>query len=821
MRAGETEHDVERLIERVEGSPFAHSLAEFAVSFLCWDGRRTRMTPDLTPVKRSAWTRESLKELGRGFVTHFMAAHGDWALEDVERTWSLCLEHCNSFVDWFALVVGCRSLAVRFQGDEPQVPVAGAAAWHWLSDKLDADSMVAFLFAAAGMDDRTLDDWPLITRIGEPDLDVVLARGISDLHVHLGGMRSPLILWRRILHDPGKLDVVRRYARSRLINALPYERELLLAERKSIELIAGKHLVSKDAQLHALWNPEPKTREKLSEQIFSEARAERRLLIAAWRKLIDARGRGTKSVDLYALELELDWYIVTKSVFLSHHRQPQDANPGLAEFRGFFHSTDLEEPRGRHRSTRFAPNRHDGLRALSEYAAHVAQSSSLKRLELRLAPIGPHPYAYHRFFELWRAVETDFDLARGGREIKFAVHFKRSLPAGGGAGRLQRFLIGLDRDSAALHSYRRCPDRHWNKQGHIDRIARIDFAGQERDLPVHLSAFCMNLLREDEVSLRLLAESDVDPVLHRFWLLHSRRRTTRQLAGRQRLGITCHAGEDYAHPLEGIYAVASAVELLKLGAGDTIGHGLALGSDLDEFNIRLAPARLTTRGSQFDALLWLMFHLEEHERDMSGSLLTQLRAWLVDEAKIVYGRFASGLSVPDELSRLFSARAGPLRQPFPKRADIATRLHQAECKDAGCADRRAEAVPVDKIVLEASAAIGRTQLRLLSELAGKGIILEFNPSSNMRVSGSRHIADTPFVAIVKLLRTQCLATLNTDNPGVFASRIENEYALLVQALEDAGFTRAERLETAERIRQIGMDFVWWPKRTLQRQVGKG
>lgn len=259
---------------------------------------------------------------------------------------------------------------------------------------------------------------------------------------------------------------------------------------------------------------------------------------------------------------------------------------------------------------------------------------------------------------------------------------------------------------------------------------------------------------------------------------------------------------------------ASAVDLLEMSAGDTIGHGLALGTDIERFNARNSPVRLTTRGGQFDALLWLLFELEQHDSSASSGEIVELRNWLLDEVQKIYGQYAAGLHTLQDLRKLPAERVKPLCVAFPSRSHMAARMRHAELKAGQCATYRAQRVPIHHLVYGLGAALKRVQARQLNRLADLGIVLEFNPSSNFRVSGSGRLAEAPFVAILNSLREKCLATVNSDNPGVFGTRIENEFALVSRALKEVGLSRTESMAVVERLRRVGREAVYWPRKSL-------
>jgi adenosine deaminase len=90
----------------------------------------------------------------------------------------------------------------------------------------------------------------------------------------------------------------------------------------------------------------------------------------------------------------------------------------------------------------------------------------------------------------------------------------------------------------------------------------------------------------------------------------------------------------------------------------------------------------------------------------------------------------------------------------------------------------------------------------------KRIVIEMNPASNLRISGAESLGKSPTVALAKEVANGLLACVNTDNPGVFSSCIENEYALLLSGLEQNGLSQGEARNLLERIRNIGMQIVY-------------
>jgi hypothetical protein len=70
----------------------------------------------------------------------------------------------------------------------------------------------------------------------------------------------------------------------------------------------------------------------------------------------------------------------------------------------------------------------------------------------------------------------------------------------------------------------------------------------------------------------------------------------------QRLKVTYHAGEDYLHPLCGLRTIHDAIVFCK---SDRVGHGLALGADIEDFNQTRGQFLWMPKGLILDDLLWL------------------------------------------------------------------------------------------------------------------------------------------------------------------------------------------------------------------------
>lgn len=110
-------------------------------------------------------------------------------------------------------------------------------------------------------------------------------------------------------------------------------------------------------------------------------------------------------------------------------------------------------------------------------------------------------------------------------------------------------------------------------------------------------------------------------------------------------------------------------------------------------------------------------------------------------------------------------------------------LWDTELSDPDCRKRRDETNPIKPVYLEASAAMEQVQTGQIREMAKTEIFIEANPSSNLATGNIERLRDHPIFRIRRVDRGVRI-TLNCDDPGTFATRIENEYALLKDAMDE-------------------------------------
>ncbi|MCI4662396.1 MAG: hypothetical protein MRY63_11335 [Neomegalonema sp.] len=724
-------------------------------------------------------------------------------------------------------------LRIHFEDDEPTIDLNNLHIWHQITSRLEPDTLICCELARRGWanDLEKLSNWGIVTGISDRDLATLTRRGLSDLHVHLGGIRSPHLLWLDIVAGEvppqemkffqGRGAANARF-RENLIEDLKRVRRLWASPRGDGEIVDQGAL---NIPVILADNPGKQQEVRLLR--------ERKLLLRGFARIGSDYDDGA-----LATERALKWYIRVKSRFICNLQQGIETSVGLAAFRGIFSSSIRAVPRSIRKSIQrnamvgagiygrsFIVGGYSGgatipsrqIRQLDDAFFVIGQSQKkLRRLELRAGPCAT-PQEYYGFLQAWdKFSKTHLSLPassadRGEPEIRFAIHFKRSLAR---RANFQKFILTLDRESAVLHQFRKWALDHQFAPGDLgSKIARIDFAGQERSLPSYHVAFVSNLLRGDHEShmalerLTIAQQRDGAQVQYPNWCTLCRQGRSAPLMQSRQLGVTCHSGEDFAQVVEGVHEIWSSVSLLNMRSGDTIGHGLALAVDPEQHRESRPGQIMTQEGKQFDAYAWLYTLSMRENANHGGRPLRRLEEFLWRTAETIYGSLENIPSLR-VFELLNESRRFPIAPEQPGWPGIVKRLHEQEAHSDEIIKRRLKPVPVATIGPDLDELVSWAQERTHQELRDRGVILEFNPSSNWRMHGALGPENLPFLPLLATTKGRTLATLATDNPGVYGTRIENEYAITFDALRKSDVDREEALAILEQLRQIGIERVY-------------
>ncbi len=374
-------------------------------------------------------------------------------------------------------------------------------------------------------------------------------------------------------------------------------------------------------------------------------------------------------------------------------------------------------------------------------------------------------------------------------------------------------------------------------------IVGIDAANLELTTPPEVFAPAFRFLREYPLELR-------------------RRNTTRETFGNydhvenlvknRRLGMTYHVGEDFRHLLSGLRAIHEVIEFLEPLPGDRLGHAIALGLDPEVWASQVGYQAVIPRQEWLDTLVWVHSILGAGH-DLMGELAVEDRIQLF--SRQIYGEIRDGENRNEHLDltppTLYDAWL--LRQLDPYSMDSGPRVGEKfRIRHRGQTVENKRWAHVQKKVLKkVDQHIGvdcayrlvkyywyhplvrkkgdqcitvdmkkekKLWLRLCNEVQEKlqetvrerQLVVEVNPSSNRIVGQMSQMGEHPIFRLTlddqNRLSREGRVTINTDDPGIFATSLAHEFYLLGEILMNRGVPEAEVVRWLEWLRKNGKDY---------------
>ncbi len=340
------------------------------------------------------------------------------------------------------------------------------------------------------------------------------------------------------------------------------------------------------------------------------------------------------------------------------------------------------------------------------------------------------------------------------------------------------------------------------------------------------------------------------------------------------LKITYHVGEDFLDVADGLRAIDEAVNFLNMNCGDRLGHAIALGIDVEEWYASKGYKVLLPMQDYLDNLVWVFYSLIRFDIQGMDSVKDYIQKKYNQYFYEIYGKYIdfefikailrnaekAYINVPEfmnpknntcyfDMSQYYNAwklrgdnpllyshgyfkwndngtneKKAEVNSAFPKQFEIryipAVFLlnyyyhFSPEVKKAG--NKKIE-VKIRPNYIKAVMAI---QKEMQKRIGYKGISIETNPSSNFSISTFKDYAKHPIFNFYNKNLTydkdelekcaQLSVSVNTDDQGIFATSLENEYALLASALEQKRdedgkhvYNKAMIYEWIDEVRQMG------------------
>jgi adenosine deaminase len=310
--------------------------------------------------------------------------------------------------------------------------------------------------------------------------------------------------------------------------------------------------------------------------------------------------------------------------------------------------------------------------------------------------------------------------------------------------------------------------------------------------------------------------------------------------------VCFHVGEDFEHLLSGIRAVWEAAEFLNLKSGDRIGHGTAVGIDPSLWKRRIGGERIMLRlQDHLDNLVFCHDKLTKLRPDLAAQIAYRIErvsdqlyrtvhsprllydAWKLrrlDPLIAVHVHRAMERNEHFAGDRMLAERTLVHRQPDPhRRAETADALRAAlddraafrlflnyHSADVHVRGMEWSEVMLDEIPVEALAEL---QHETIHELNSRNVAIETLPTSNVRISFYDCHDDHHVLRWLGLDRNVVTAApqpticVGSDDPGIFATNLRNEYAHLLQVLRrKVGLNTQEAITVLRQLNENGRAF---------------
>ncbi len=415
---------------------------------------------------------------------------------------------------------------------------------------------------------------------------------------------------------------------------------------------------------------------------------------------------------------------------------------------------------------------------------HVQSTGQVQAIELRRGPEKEEGESIEQIREFARQALTSAERCNmAPPEVALVLHFQKAERTNGmhqylnaaplrhshGA-RFGRWFFEAEQQAKSVAgALRKCPEL-------LVLLRGIDTAGCELSIPTWVTVGLFHYLRREVEAL--VSE----------WA------GTEHSALIQPLHATYHAGEEFRSPVEGMRRMHELLEFGIIQRGDRIGHGLALGINIEDW-VDKWDYVVQPREERLDDLLWL---IDINDRNSLG--LVNALAWVHEAATLGDEMYDTNQFSKHGVGNLIKARRlrhnpTELRQlgyPYcsnniPPHCPIRQLL--LRYLTSGEVFRRAQAVvPISsqKLGQELSDMLC-VQHYLRKQVAVNRVTLEANPSSNLVIGQMWSFQNHPIVSEHQAFHTKrgVSVSINTDNPLTFASSVHEEFAYIHGALRSS------------------------------------
>ncbi|MDE6811933.1 MAG: hypothetical protein K2J15_06225, partial [Muribaculaceae bacterium] len=247
--------------------------------------------------------------------------------------------------------------------------------------------------------------------------------------------------------------------------------------------------------------------------------------------------------------------------------------------------------------------------------------------------------------------------------------------------------------------------------------------------------------------------------------------------------VTYHVGEDFYDVVDGLRAIDEALEFLEMRNGDRLGHAIAMGVDVSKYYSWRHRYLIIPMQELLDNVVWMKFRAME----LNVSLHPSTMLFIMDCYTSLTEELGYGTSLSDALYWQGMKMRGenPIGREIPaeRQGKMVERLldtywNQVSTRKSG---ERTKSIRVPSSYVED---VIKLQEGMLGKVESKGVFIETNPTSNMRIGGFERYTDLPLFRFHSPGEGgwKLPVSINTDDKGVFATSLRNEYSLIAAAM---------------------------------------
>ncbi|MFC7679827.1 hypothetical protein [Paenibacillus sp. GCM10028914] len=296
---------------------------------------------------------------------------------------------------------------------------------------------------------------------------------------------------------------------------------------------------------------------------------------------------------------------------------------------------------------------------------------------------------------------------------------------------------------------------------------------------------------------------------------------------RQSLFFTFHAGEEFRHLNSGLRRMDEVIDYCKLHAGDRIGHGIALGVDVEDW-IRRNPIVIIPRGEYLDNLLWI-WGVYSRTTQLRTETLVYLERRIDEMARYIFEDVLSAgelrvstlfntyklrfKRIKDEVNRVYSKYKNQDTGAIEGSAVPLQGIKDAEDRLFVCYHQECTLTKMNEPIYVAMNEIERMmavdmQNYLIHKIASIGVVIEVNPSSNEAIGEIDSMFSNQLYNIQSAGNrdlSNILVNINSDDPMIFNTNVSNELVYIYYGMLQQGIGREAALDWIEKLRKSGME----------------